>query len=194
MNIIGWFKNKLMNIRRKNKIEILPIVFDSSEGRPFRKEKYIVQQQEKKIEFFYLTQSNYYLNFMQIKQYVVWTLKNDVCRVFITEDFYKKFELFYQKEINTIYLSFLYDISIRRLYIYQKFKFLFSILLLIFLSFLGFFIFLGLDKLIFLLIFLFSFLVFFIFFAFRLKLLLKYKKNRLNEARKEVRIFLGSKK
>lgn len=194
MNIIGWVKNKLSKIRQKNKIEILPIVFDSSEGQPFRKEKYIVQQKEKKIEFFYLTQSKYYLNFIQIKQYVVWTLKNDVCRVFITEEFYKKFELFYQKEINIIYLSFLYDISTRSLYIYQKLKFLFLIFLFIFFSFLGFVIFLGLNKLIFLLIFLFSFLVFFIFFFFRLKLLLKYKENRLNKVRKKVIIFLGRKK
>ncbi|MEC4558701.1 MAG: hypothetical protein U9532_00710 ['Conium maculatum' witches'-broom phytoplasma] len=104
----------------KNKIQLLPFVFNSVEGNSFREENCLFNDQEKKIEFFYLKQSKYNSFFLNMNQYVVWTYLNGVFRVLIHEEYYDKFNALYQKEINSFYMKFIYELLNKRANIIKK--------------------------------------------------------------------------
>ncbi|TVY12151.1 hypothetical protein [Candidatus Phytoplasma pini] len=180
---------------KKNKIKFLPFIFNSVEGNPFHIEKYLIQNQDYKLEFFYLKQSKYYSHFIEIKQYVIWSIFHDVCRVIIDEKYYKKFKILYQKEVNLLYMNFLYDLLNKRSEIIFK-NYIFS-LILGFIFIVIFFIFTKLiivfeSFIIFsILIFLFLFLIF-LFLKRQSFFYQRYKSNLFIFVMKKIRFFLGN--
>lgn len=105
---------------KEKKIQLLPFVFNSVDGSAFRKEKCLFNNQEKKIEFFFLKQSSYNSFFLNMNQYVVWTYLNGIFRVLIHEEYYYKFNVLYQKEINSFYIKFIYELLNKRIKIIKK--------------------------------------------------------------------------
>ncbi|MDV3166845.1 MAG: hypothetical protein Q8784_00205 [Vigna little leaf phytoplasma] len=189
--MIAWLKRQFKFLSKK-KIELFPIVFDSVEGENFREEEYyIFEKQKKKIEFFDLKQNKYFTNFAKMKQYVVWTLKDDVFRVFIIKDFYQKFNVLYQKEINIIYMIFISKMSEKILFFNKQKKILIFVSLFLLIPI--FFVFLFRNNFIFVLLILCFFLSFFLFLFFSFKKLLRYKKDLFDETIKRIKLFLGLK-
>ncbi|MDV3198270.1 MAG: hypothetical protein Q8888_01235 [Vigna little leaf phytoplasma] len=189
--MIAWLKRQFKFLSKK-KAELFPIVFDSVEGENFREEEYyIFEKQKKKIEFFDLKQNKYFTNFAKMKQYVVWTLKDDVFRVFIIKDFYQKFNVLYQKEINIIYMIFISKMSEKILSFNKQKKILIFVSLFLLIPI--FFVFLFKNNFIFVLLILCFFLSFFLFSFFSFKKLLRYKKYLFDETIKRIKLFLGLK-
>lgn len=191
--MIIFFKNK------RNKIQLFPFIFNSIEGKPFYFEIYDINKKEKKIEFFFLKQSKYNSYFLDMKQYVVWSIVDNVYRVFIDEDYYQKFKILYQKEINIIYMNLLSTLLHKRLNIIKK-NFVFSFLS-IFVSLFFIFILFGLKRefsqknkfLIFFITFILNFI--FLFFYSNIKqrkIFQDYKKQLLQKTIQEVESFLGA--
>lgn len=192
--MINFFKNKT------NKIQLFPFIFNSIEGKPFHFEIYDINGKEKKIEFFFLKQSKYNSYFLDMKQYVIWSIVDNVYRVFVDEDYYQKFKILYQKEINIIYMNFLSTLLNKRLNIINK-NFVFSFLN-IFVSLFFIFVLFSLNKefaqknkfLIFFITFISNFI--FLFFYINIKqrkIFQDYKKQLLKKTMQEVKFFLGAK-
>ncbi|KOR75377.1 hypothetical protein CPX_001637 [Candidatus Phytoplasma pruni] len=55
-----------------------------------------------------------------MNQYVVWTYLNGVFRILIHEEYYDKFNALYQKEINSFYMKFIYELLNKRANIITK--------------------------------------------------------------------------
>ncbi|MDO8063978.1 hypothetical protein [Candidatus Phytoplasma bonamiae] len=122
------------NFGNKSKFQLLPLVFDAVKGDPFHEEDYQLDQQQGKIQFYYLKQNEYQDNFTKLNQYVVWTLKGNIYRVFIDKFYYEKFSILYQPEINIYFIKYifsslnLYNSMLLNRYFYMLFGFLFYLL------------------------------------------------------------------
>ncbi|MDV3196171.1 MAG: hypothetical protein Q8885_01410 [Candidatus Phytoplasma stylosanthis] len=186
MNI--FFKKK----EKKNKL--FSFIFNSAIGEPFRTEKYDNNGEEKKIEFFSLEKSKYSHYFLDMKQYVIWSILGNVCRVFIQDSYYKEFKILYQKEINVLYIEFLEKILKRSYEISKKNNFYFFSI--IFLSYL-FSFFLSYKFILenfFFFYFLFTFILIFSFLFLNIKQkknLKNYKQKKFEEMIQKVKLFLG---
>ncbi|MDO7983663.1 MAG: hypothetical protein Q8764_00315 [Pigeon pea little leaf phytoplasma] len=97
------------NFWNKSKFQLLPLVFDAVKGDPFHEEDYQLDQQQGKIQFYYLKQNEYQDNFARLNQYVIWTLKDNIYRVFIDKFYYEKFSILYQPEINIYFIKYIFS-------------------------------------------------------------------------------------
>nr|QOX89421.1 hypothetical protein H7685_00550 ['Parthenium hysterophorus' phyllody phytoplasma] len=52
-----------------------------------------------------MNQNEYQDSFIKLNQYVVWTLKDNVYRVFIDKSYYQKFDILYQPKVNIFLLN-----------------------------------------------------------------------------------------
>ncbi|AYJ01172.1 hypothetical protein CWO85_01325 [Candidatus Phytoplasma ziziphi] len=188
----NFFKNK------RSKLKLFPFIFNSISGEPFRCEIYDINGEEKKIEFFFLKQSEYNSYFLDMKQYVVWSIVDDLYRVLVDESYYSKFEILYQKEINIIYMNFLQKLLYKRYKIIRK-NFLYYFLSIFFSLFLIYFFYFKeisflkeYQYLIFFIIFILNFV--FLFFYTKVKqrdFFQNYKTKLLKETMKNIKSFLG---
>ncbi|MFR0367893.1 hypothetical protein [Candidatus Phytoplasma palmae] len=181
--------------KKKNKIELFPFIFDSVKGKSFREENYLIKNKKKKIEFFSLEKSKYYSHFIGMKQYTVWSIKGNIYRVFVEKNYYCEFIKLYCKEINILYMKFLYEILKKRLEIILKnfvFIFLFFLLSVVFFVFSYIIIDDKYNSLIFS-IFLFLFFIFCCFYIIIKgnKVFLNYKKKLWDELIFKVKKILG---
>ncbi|MDV3205452.1 MAG: hypothetical protein Q8899_01625 [Weeping tea tree witches'-broom phytoplasma] len=95
---------------KKSDMQLLPFIFHSAEGAPFRTDLYCTYDEYKnKIEFYYFKQTKYSSYFLDVNQYVVWTLVGGIYRVFVDHDYYHEFHLLYQQKINTFYVEFIFE-------------------------------------------------------------------------------------
>ncbi|KXT29453.1 hypothetical protein AXA84_0098 [Candidatus Phytoplasma oryzae] len=182
---------------KKYKIQLFPFIFKNIQGDSFKQEEFFLNQQKKRIEFFFLHQSKYNNYFLEMNQFVIWTIEGDICRVLIEKDYYNQFKELYQKEINIFYANFLYSLlEKRRDLIYIDFLLIFN-----FICFTLFFalmikIFINYFKFWF---FLFIFFIFFvvIFIYFRKKrndFFYKFKKESFLKTIKKTKVLLGEEK
>ncbi|WP_153369196.1 hypothetical protein [Candidatus Phytoplasma sacchari] len=186
---------------KKFKILLFPKIFNSISKDEcfFKKDEFFLNGEKINIVFFYLHQTEYYNYFLDMKQYVVWTIKDNICRVFIEKEYYQKFEEFYEKEINIIYANFLYNLLKKRIYlIYTNILYCLNFS---FLSLILFFLFKNLfflEKLLFFLSFSFVVLlfIFIIFFMIKkqIKIFYDFKKDILRETIEKTELFLGKEK
>ncbi|MDO8057119.1 hypothetical protein [Candidatus Phytoplasma gossypii] len=184
------------NFWNESKFQLLPLVFDSVKGEPFHEDEYKLDQQQVKIQFYYLKQNEYQDNFTKLNQYVVWTLKDNIYRVFIDKFYYEKFSILYQPEINIFFIKYIlnslktYNSMLLKRYFYIFCGFLFYVLNVIVFFKLNYF--LGNFKL--LLIFLF-FLLFLIFSLYLIKnqnsIFVDKKKKLFQEFKNNMESFLG---
>ncbi|WCA22520.1 hypothetical protein [Candidatus Phytoplasma oryzae] len=189
--------NKIFD--KRYKIQLFPFIFHSlsKNEKPFKTEKNIINQKNINIDFFYLDQSKYNSYFLDIKQYVVWSIDKNLCRVFIEKNYYNQFKEFYQKEVNIIYLHFIYNLLEKRKFlIYKNFLYCLNLLLLYLISSFLFNFFLNKKKF---LIFSFLFLIFFLFIVLLIKKKQKkifhdFKKNIFKQTIQKTKKFLGKEK
>ncbi|MDV3178785.1 MAG: hypothetical protein Q8855_00830, partial [Candidatus Phytoplasma australasiaticum] len=97
------------NLWDKNKFQLLPLVFDSVKGDPFYEDLYEFDQKKVKIQFYDLNQNEYQDSFIKLNQYVVWTLKDNVYRVFIDKSYYQKFDILYQPKVNIFFIKYIFS-------------------------------------------------------------------------------------
>ncbi|MEZ0180329.1 hypothetical protein ['Camptotheca acuminata' phytoplasma] len=184
--MINFLKKRIL---RKS---FFSFIFNSAQGTPFREETYQINGEETKIEFFTLEQSKYNFDFLEMKQYIVWSFLDNHYRVFVYEPYYQKFEVLYQKEINIIYISFLEELFLKKRSETIKKNIIFSFLLFVF----SLFYFLGSfrENFLFYLFFIIFFIIFFLFLNIKQKKNLeKNKKELFQKMIKKVKLFLGKK-
>jgi hypothetical protein len=179
---------------KKTRIYLFPLIFNSAKGEPFKKESYFLDKQQNQIEFFFMSKSKYNNYLLEISQYVVWTINQNICRVFIDKNYYKEFRSFYKKKINVIYVKFLYDILKTRKKMVNKKNF-YCFIIFFFSLFMYYIIFVLFFKKTFLILFLFFLLIFFLLFNFiNIKQNLffnNYKKKKFEEVIEETKKNLG---
>ncbi|MDV3157210.1 MAG: hypothetical protein Q8889_01640 [Candidatus Phytoplasma australasiaticum] len=187
------------NLWDKNKFQLLPLVFDSVKGDSFYEDLYEFDQKKVKIQFYYLKQNKYQDSFIKLNQYVVWTLKDNVYRVFIDKSYYQKFDILYQPKINIFFIKYIfsslktYNSILLSRYFYMLCGFLFYIMNTILCFKLS--LFLGNLKLFLIFLFFLLFLTFsFCLIKYQNNLFLKKKQKLLQEFKNNVEILLGKEK
>ncbi|KAB8122101.1 MAG: hypothetical protein BGWL_c4110 [Candidatus Phytoplasma cynodontis] len=184
---------------KKFKIKLFSSIFDGilKDEKPFIENEFFLDGKKIKIEFFYLCQNKYNSYCLEIKQYIVWTIKDNICRVFIDKNYYCDFKEFYQIKVNIIYVDFLYKILEKRRYLIYN-----NILYFIFFSFFFlFFFFCGKiyfnykQFLFFSFCFIICCLLFFFFFNKKQKkIFYDFKKNIFDITIKKTKNYLGEEK
>lgn len=83
-------------------MKILPKIYRSAVGEPFRVETY----DGKKIEFYRLEDTQYLIRYASKGRFAIWTSNGEDFRVFVETGYYEECEELYQNEINEIWIDY----------------------------------------------------------------------------------------
>ncbi|ABC65569.1 conserved hypothetical protein [Aster yellows witches'-broom phytoplasma AYWB] len=116
--------------QKEKDFKLLTNIYNSLQGKPFLNQETTLRGKEIKVEFYYLDQSKYYSTLFQSRQFAVWTVDKGVCRLLVERKYYKKFGAFYQKDINDMWLDFIWQIFQKEATLIKTIKLLFVAVLL----------------------------------------------------------------
>jgi hypothetical protein len=111
--------------QKEKDFKLLTHIYNSLKGEPFLTKETILRGKKIKVEFYYLDQSKYYSNLFKSRQFAVWTADRGVCRLLIEKKYYEEFGVFYQKDINDIWLDLIWQILQKEATLIKKIKLLF---------------------------------------------------------------------
>ncbi|MBS2126368.1 hypothetical protein J8J04_01495 ['Fragaria x ananassa' phyllody phytoplasma] len=109
----------------KKQLKLLTNFHHSLQGEPFLIEETTLKGEKIKIEFYYLSQSKYYDNLFQSRQFAIWTADKEVYRLLIDQEYYHNFQPLYKKEINVIWLDFIMQIYYKEINLINRIKIIF---------------------------------------------------------------------
>ena len=115
--------------QKEKDFKLLTNIYKSLQGDPFLTQETKLRGKEIKVEFYYLDQSKYYSTLFQSRQFAVWTADKGVCRLFIEKKYYEEFGAFYQKDINDMWLDFIWQIFQKEATLIKTIKLLFVVVL-----------------------------------------------------------------
>ncbi|GLH60282.1 hypothetical protein [Paulownia witches'-broom phytoplasma] len=111
--------------QKEKEFKLLTNIYNSLKGEPFLTQETTLKGKETKVEFYYLDQSKYYSTLFQSRQFAVWTADKGVCRLLVEKKYYEEFGAFYQKDINDMWLYFIWQIFQKEATLIKKIKLLF---------------------------------------------------------------------